>query len=134
MREEKLISVNYSSLSLGKSFHLWAELLPQPVIMIREKLWLWIQRLKDPNILPYCTYVKLFEDGVFFYPWKHDPHGVCPIFQEGNLHSIHVIGKFLDVCLQLRKGCERKKNIKTNHHRRKDWRSGRKAERTLFAL
>lgn len=44
MREEKLISGNYSSLNLGKSFHLWADLLPHPVIIIREKLRLWIQR------------------------------------------------------------------------------------------
>lgn len=56
-----------------------------------------------------CAYVELFEDGVFFYSREHDSHGVGTILQEGNLHSVHVIGQFLDVCLQLCKGCRKKK-------------------------
>lgn len=51
-----------------------------------------------------CTYIKLFEDRVFFYPREHDSHGVGAILQERNLHSVHVVGEFLDVCLQLCKG------------------------------
>lgn len=51
-----------------------------------------------------CTYIQLFEDGVFFYSRKHDSHGVRPILQEGNLHSVHVVCQFLDVCLQLCEG------------------------------
>ncbi len=53
-----------------------------------------------------CTYVELFEHGMFFYAGEHDSHGVGSILQEGNLHSVHVIGQFLDVCLQLCKGCK----------------------------
>lgn len=51
-----------------------------------------------------CAYIELFEDGVFFYPREHDSHGVGTILQERNLHSVHVVGEFLDVRLQLCKG------------------------------
>lgn len=51
-----------------------------------------------------CAYIELFEDWVFFYPREHDSHGVGTILQERNLHSVHVVGEFLDVRLQLCKG------------------------------
>lgn len=50
------------------------------------------------------TYIELFEHRVFLYSREHDPHGVGSILQEGNLHSVHVVGQFLDVSLQLCKG------------------------------
>lgn len=50
------------------------------------------------------TYVQLFEDWVLLDPWEHDSHGVGPILQEGDLHSVHVVGQFLDISLQLCKG------------------------------
>lgn len=45
---------------------------------------------------------------MFFYSRKHDSHGIGTILQEGNLHSVHIVGQFLDVCLQLCKSCKRK--------------------------
>ena len=52
-----------------------------------------------------CTYIQLFEHRVFFYSREHHSHCVRPILQEGNLHSVHVVGQFLDVCLQLGERC-----------------------------
>lgn len=52
----------------------------------------------------WCAYIQLFEDGVLFYPREHDSHRVGTILQERNLHSVHVVGEFLDVRLQLCKG------------------------------
>lgn len=52
------------------------------------------------------TYVQLFEDWVLLDPWEHDSHSVGPILQEGDLHSVHVVGQFLDISLQLCKGWE----------------------------
>lgn len=61
-----------------------------------------------------CTYVELFEDGVLFYSREHHSHGVGSILQEGNLHSIHVVGQLLDVCLQLCESCrEEEVNVRT---------------------
>lgn len=51
------------------------------------------------------TYVELLEHRMLLYARKHDPHGVGPILQEGDLDSVHVIGQLLDVGLQLGKGC-----------------------------
>ena len=38
-------------------------------------------------------------------PGEHDPHGVGPVLQEGDLHPVHVVGQLLDVCLQLSERC-----------------------------
>lgn len=51
-----------------------------------------------------CAYIQLLEDRVLFYPREHDSHRVGAILQERNLHSVHVVGEFLDVRLQLCKG------------------------------
>ena len=60
----------------------------------------------------FCTYVQLFEDGMLLYPRKHHPHGVGPILQEGDLHSVHVVGQLLNVRLQLREGWREEGNIR----------------------
>lgn len=67
--------------------------------------------VKRSKVSSLCgTYVEFFEDRMFFYSWEHDSHGVVSILKERNLDSVHVVGQFLDVCLQFCKGCRKESN------------------------
>lgn len=46
---------------------------------------------------------------MILYAGEEDPHGVCPVVQMGDTGSVQVTGQLIDVCLELGKGCERRK-------------------------
>lgn len=51
-------------------------------------------------------YLHLLEHRMVLNTRKEDPHGICSVVQEGDSCTIQLLGQFMDVCLQLCKGCE----------------------------